>query len=201
MDRLPTLSLGALCAFAGVLALSCDKGDSPAPPASRAEGAKVSATQKASTEAFCDFHKADDSGPLLQVPALGEVKVTSKPGSWTWLNIWATWCKPCVEEMPRVAKWRDKLAASGKQLELAFVSVDEDDATVAAFQSAHPGSPRTARLADPKTQTDWFKQLGLDSAPPIPIHVFVSPTGHVRCARAGSVRDQDFAAIELLLAE
>ncbi len=193
MDRLSAVILLVLVA-------SCDKGETK-PPASRAEGAKVSATQKASTEAFCDFHKTDDSGPALTIPAVGEVKVTSKPGSWTWLNIWATWCKPCVEEMPRVVQWRDKLQAAGKKLELAFVSVDEDDATVTAFQKAHPGSPLTARLADPKTQNDWFVQLGLDAAPPIPIHVFVSPTGHVRCARAGSIREHDYAAISLLLAE
>jgi thiol-disulfide isomerase/thioredoxin len=197
MDRLPTLIVVTL---ALALVASCDKGQAT-PPASRAEGAKVKATQKASTEAFCDVHKADDSGPALVLPTLGEVKVTAKPGSWTWLNIWATWCKPCVEELPRVVQWRDKLAKAGTHLELAFVSVDEDDATVAAFQQAHPGSPVTARLADPKSQSDWFKQLGLDAAPPIPIHVFVSPTGHVRCARAGSIREQDYAAIELLLAE
>lgn len=194
MDRLPAVILS----FA--LFAACDQHDAK-PPASRAEGAKVSATQKASTEAFCDFHKTDDSGPALALPALGEVKIISKPGSWTWLNVWATWCKPCVEEMPRVVAWRDKLAKAGKHLELAFVSIDEDDATVTAFQEEHPGSPLTARLADPKTQSDWFKQLGLDAAPPIPIHVFVSPTGHVRCARAGSIREQDYAAIELLLAE
>jgi thiol-disulfide isomerase/thioredoxin len=196
------VTAGAARVGLAVLAVlaSCDQ-SAAKPPASRAEGAKASATQKASTEAFCDVHKRDDSGPALVLPALGELKIRSKPGSWTWLNIWATWCKPCVEEMPRVVQWRDRLAKTGKPLELAFVSVDDDDATVTAFQQAHPGSPVTARLADPGAQAEWFKQLGLDAAPPIPIHVFVSPTGHVRCARAGSIREQDYAAIELLLAE
>ncbi len=197
MDRLP-----ALIAVAVIASASCGKSDAPAGALpSRAEGAPAQTRQKASTEALCDFHKADDSGPLLEIPPVGEVKITAKPGTWTWLNIWATWCKPCVEEMPRLVKWRDKLVASGKHVELAFVSVDDNDADVAAYQHLHPGAPRTARLADSKAQSAWFQQLGLDASPPIPIHVFVSPTGHVRCARAGSVRPQDYAAIELLLAE
>jgi thiol-disulfide isomerase/thioredoxin len=196
MDRLPALS-----SFLVILAVvGCGKSDAPDLP-SRAEGAKVAAGQKPTTDAFCDFHKTDDSGPLLQIPPVGEVKVLSKPGVWTWLNIWATWCKPCIEEMPRIAKWRDKLRSNGKEVNLQFVSLDDNDADVAAFAKLHPEMATTSRLADSKSQGDWFKQLGLDASPTIPIHVFVSPTGHVRCARAGSVREQDFAAVSLLLAE
>jgi len=193
MDRLSTLIALALAAFPG-----CDKSQDAGPLPSRAESGKVGSAQQASTDAFCDVHKRDDSGPLFQVPAVGEVKVLGPAhGNWLWLNVWATWCKPCVEEMPRIARWREKLG----HVDVAFVSIDETDADVAAFQQAHPDAPRTARLADPKAQSDWFKQLGLDGNPPIPIHVFVSPTGHVRCARAGGVREQDYAAIEKLLAE
>ncbi|MEO6775767.1 MAG: TlpA disulfide reductase family protein [Kofleriaceae bacterium] len=200
MDRLSAviaLALGALATLG-----ACGKSDSAAPPLpSRAEGAKVNAGQKASTAAFCDFHKADDSGPLLQLPALGEYKITSKPGAWTWLNVWATWCKPCVDEMPRLAAWTTKLEAGGKQIDLEFVSIDETDDQVAAYQKLHHDPPHTARILDQQAKETWFKQLGLDAGAPIPIHVFVSPTGHIRCARAGSVREQDLPAIELLLAE
>jgi thiol-disulfide isomerase/thioredoxin len=201
MDRLPALiiALGACAALA-----ACDKGPAPSGEApSRVNGAKVKTTHRAdAVEAFCDFHKADDSGPLLVIPPVGEVKVKlAAPGGWTWLNIWATWCHPCVDEMPRIAAWRDKLAGGGAKVELVFVSVDENDDDMVAFAKAHPGAPRSARLADPKSQSAWFTELGLDANPTIPIHVFASPTGHVRCARAGSVVEHDYAAIEQLLAE
>jgi len=192
-----------LSAVVAALALAaCGKSD-PASQnlPSRAEGAKVNAGQKASTDAFCDFHKKDDSGPMLELPALGEYKVTSKPGSWTWLNVWATWCKPCVDEMPHLADWQHKLESGGKKVDLEFISIDEPDDQVAAYQKLHHDPPHTARIADQNAKETWFKQLGLDAGAPIPIHVFVSPTGHIRCARAGSVRDQDVPAIELLLAE
>jgi len=31
------------------------------------------------------------------------------------LNVWATWCKPCIAEMPRITAQRDKLVAAGKR--------------------------------------------------------------------------------------
>jgi len=195
MDRLSAV-------IAALALAACGKSD-PASQnlPSRAEGAKVNAGQKASTDAFCDFHKKDDSGPMLELPALGEYKVTSKPGSWTWLNVWATWCKPCVDEMPHLADWQHKLESGGKKVDLEFISIDETDDQVAAYQKLHHDPPHTARIADQNAKETWFKQLGLDAGAPIPIHVFVSPTGHIRCARAGSVREQDVPAIELLLAE
>ena len=59
----------------------------------------------------------------------------------------------------------------------------------------------STRLADPDKQGDWYVSLGLDAGAPVPIHVFVEPSGHVRCARAGGVREGDFAAIEKLFSE
>lgn len=44
------------------------------------------------------------------------------------LNIWATWCKPCVAEMPSL----NALAQTGKYNVIA-VSADKDNGTAAAF--------------------------------------------------------------------
>ena len=191
MDRLSALIV--------IAALGCDKDAPPAPP-SRVEGAKTGVAKTANTEAFCDVHTPNDSGPTLVFPALNAAPPAAA-GHWRWVNIWATWCKPCVEEMPRLVKWRGKLAAAGRPVDLAFVSVDESDADIATFRQAHADAPASLRLTDPKKQGDWFKQLGLDDGSPIPIHIFASPSGHIRCARAGGLRDQDYAAIERLLTE
>jgi thiol-disulfide isomerase/thioredoxin len=189
MDRLSALAIVAL-----VAPISCDSGEKQTPPPSRAETGKVGSGQAASTDAFCDFHKRDDSGPLFSAPPVGEVKLLGPQNShWLWINVWATWCHPCVEEMPRITSWQKKLP----NVDLEFISIDDTDDAIAKFDHA----PHTARIADPKAQDSWFKQLGLDAGAPIPINVFVSPTGHVRCARAGSIREQDYAAIEKLLGE
>lgn len=198
MDRLSALNIIALALALG----GCDKQDAPSgEPPSRTNAAKT-AKKAVSTEAFCDVHFAGDQGPLMQVPEVAQKEaIVPAAGGWHWFNVWATWCKPCVEEMPRLVKWRDKLRAAGTKLETSFISVDESDAAIAAFKKDHASAPASARLVDLKGQEAWFKQLGLDGNPPIPIHVFVAPSGHIRCARAGSVREQDYAAIEALLAE
>ena len=65
------------------------------------------------------------------------------------VDFWATWCKPCVEEMPRLAKWREKLGAAGKRYELSFISVDEDEADLVDFRKDFPDAPASPRLAEP----------------------------------------------------
>jgi len=46
------------------------------------------------------------------------------------LNFWATWCAPCVEEMPSLEKLASQV---GKDAVVLAVSVDEDWATVRRF--------------------------------------------------------------------
>jgi peroxiredoxin len=48
------------------------------------------------------------------------------------LNFWATWCKPCEEEMPAMARLYRALQPQG--LELVAISVDQGREEVARFQ-------------------------------------------------------------------
>ena len=186
MDRLSALIVVAL--------LGCDSGKQEPLPG-RADTTKV-ATKAVDTKAFCDVQFDAGKGPKFAVPKLWGGELAPAANKWRWLNIWATWCKPCVKEMPLLAQWREKL---GAKYELSFISVDENEADLIAFKKDFPNTPASPRLAEPGKQADWYVALGLDGGAPVPIHVFVDPTGHVRCARAGGVREQDFAAIEKLL--
>ena len=191
MDRLSALIIGL-----GVAAAACNSGKDE-PPASRVDNAKVGSKQIATVEAFCDYLAKDDaSGPALVWPQLapGQTAPAAAKG-WRWLNVWATWCKPCVEELPRLARWQSKLGG----IDLAFVSIDENQEAIDSFRKVHTDAPPSLRAADPDHINAWLAQLGLDGAPPIPIHVFISPGGHVRCARAGSVREQDLGVVQKLL--
>lgn len=190
MDRLSAL-------IACVALLACDAGKKDSPSAGRTDTTKV-AQKAVDTEAFCDVRFAGATGPTFTLPALTGGTIAPTAPTWRWINIWATWCKPCVEEMPRLAAWREKL---GAKYELAFIAIDDNDADIAAFRKDHPNTPESPRLADPNKQAEWLVSLGLDGGAPVPIHVFVEPHGHVRCARAGGVREQDFAAIQKLLTE
>jgi peroxiredoxin len=48
------------------------------------------------------------------------------------LNFWATWCKPCEDEMPAMQRLHTALA--GSEFDLLAVSVDAEDADVLAFR-------------------------------------------------------------------
>lgn len=187
-----------LYALAVVAALAACEGKKEAPQ-SRVNTTKV-AQKTVDTAAFCDVEFSGTSGPKLTIPALVGGTLPESTGTWRWINVWATWCKPCVEEMPRLAKWREQLGAKGVKYALEFVSVDEDEADLVTFRKDHPEAPASPRLAEPDKQADWYVAVGLDGGAPVPIHIFVEPSGHVRCARAGGVREQDFAAIEKLFA-
>lgn len=50
------------------------------------------------------------------------------------LNFWATWCKPCLAEMPSMAGARDSLA--GKPVVFLFAT-DEEKAEVEAFEKSN----------------------------------------------------------------
>ncbi|MEA1847387.1 TlpA disulfide reductase family protein [Chryseobacterium sp. MHB01] len=49
------------------------------------------------------------------------------------VNLWATWCKPCLEEMPIL----QKIAAENKDVKLVFLSIDKDSTELQSYLSKH----------------------------------------------------------------
>lgn len=69
----------------------------------------------------------------LRLPALagGEHDLGSEHGKVVVLNFWATWCPPCVAEMPSLEHLERELGAAG--LSVVAVSTDEDEAALRSF--------------------------------------------------------------------
>ncbi|HEY0436469.1 MAG TPA: TlpA disulfide reductase family protein [Phenylobacterium sp.] len=65
------------------------------------------------------------------------VKLADFKGKVVVMNVWATWCGPCVAEMPTLAKLQ--AAFAGKPVEVVAVSIDtaEDTAKAKAFLARH----------------------------------------------------------------
>ena len=65
-----------------------------------------------------------------------EVSLSDFKGKVVLVNIWATWCKPCVDEMPSMEKLYRKF--KGQNFEILAVSIDEAGRdTVAPFMNKY----------------------------------------------------------------
>jgi cytochrome c biogenesis protein CcmG, thiol:disulfide interchange protein DsbE len=65
------------------------------------------------------------------------------------LNFWATWCQPCVEEVPSLVEMQRRMKANG--VTVLAVSVDVDDAAYREFVKNHSATLLTVRDPDQKT--------------------------------------------------
>jgi peroxiredoxin len=73
--------------------------------------------------------------PGFSLPSLGNggpVSLSELSGRVVLVNFWATWCKPCEDEMPAMERLYRQLR--GRDFELLAISVDEDPAVVQRFQ-------------------------------------------------------------------
>jgi thiol-disulfide isomerase/thioredoxin len=121
-------------------------------------------------------------------------------GKWVWVNLWAAWCGPCKEEIPRIVAWQDKLRAAGVLIDLAFVSLDDDTRETHRFLEAQPanGVKATYWLAE-ADRPAWLGALGLKGATQLPVQALISPAGQVACVIEGAVEDRDYAPLAAFL--
>ena len=72
--------------------------------------------------------------PAFELPRAGggpPLSAAELRGKVVLVNFWATWCKPCEDEMPAMERLYRKLR--GSDFELVAISVDEDAAAVDTF--------------------------------------------------------------------
>lgn len=105
------------------------------------------------------------------------VRLSDLRGRWVLLNFWATWCAPCVEELPAL----EALAARyANTFTILTINMREDPAAVQAFMTEH--NLHLPVLLDPDDQTLLAYQVqGL------PLSILVSPSGELVQRMAGPV--------------
>lgn len=124
-------------------------------------------------------------------------KLPIGPGHWTWVNLWAAWCVPCREEIPRLKSWEAKTLSERTPLKVAFISLDDDGRQLETFLDGQPmtGLKWTYWLKDGHERLAWLKEVGMNDEPELPAHFLIDPAGKVRCRQQGAIDDTDFAEL------
>ena len=81
-----------------------------------------------------------------------EISLADFHGKLILLNLWATWCGPCVEEMPSLDRLQAKLG--GRDFEILAVSSDRAGAKVVEPFVAKLGLADLKVFLDPKSKTN-----------------------------------------------
>ncbi|GAB1597132.1 TlpA family protein disulfide reductase [Lysobacter claricitrinus] len=115
--------------------------------------------------------KPDREHPQLQVDLVdgGRYDLAQHRGRWVVVNFWATWCGPCLKEMPELSK----LAQRGDVDVVGLAYEDIAKADMQAFLKTHAPSYPIAILDTFNPPRDFDAPQGL------PMTVIVAPDGHV----------------------
>jgi cytochrome c biogenesis protein CcmG/thiol:disulfide interchange protein DsbE len=77
------------------------------------------------------------------------VSLSQLKGKVVVLNFWATWCPPCIEEMPSLVRMQQRMQAKG--VTVLAVSVDVDDSNYRRFLKDHNVNLLALRDPDQKS--------------------------------------------------
>ena len=117
----------------------------------------------------------------------GHHVLTEYKGRYVLLNLWATWCAPCVSELPALAR----LQGAVPGLKVVAVDVGKDKpADAGAFLKTHKATALGTYVDNQVTLTRAFGAYGL------PVTVLIDPHGNVVARAEGPAAWSDPAAVD-----
>ena len=186
-----------------VLALcGCSDGQKPKPrPATGGRAVGVQAADDTG-KGFCE--KTWPAGTRkfarpAELPLPAGAKRVEQQGAWTWVNLWATWCVPCIEEMGLLARWHTAMKREGRPFKLQLWTIDAVADSAKLKARIDKGLPGPVHWLPPDALKPFFGHLGVADGTPIPIHALVDPKGHLRCVRVGAIHSRDYGQVKQLL--
>jgi thiol-disulfide isomerase/thioredoxin len=84
-----------------------------------------------------------------------EIDLTDHDGKMIFVNFWATWCRPCIQEMPSIAALQTQM--TGKNIEFFFAS-DEEVEKIRKFIEHRKMASNFVRVENPEA-------LGIEALP------------------------------------
>lgn len=135
---------------------------------------------------------AQDASPAPDVPELrvttlegGSFDLAEQRGRWVVVNYWATWCSPCLKEMPDLDAF-SKSRRDVRVIGLAYEEIGPDE--LRAFLREHP-------VGYPVAIVDVFEPPADFPAPRgLPMTWLIAPDGRVARKFLGPVSAQELDA-------
>jgi thiol-disulfide isomerase/thioredoxin len=185
------LALGVVVLLAAAALVVGLRRDTADPPEPGSEGAEVAALQEQAALQPCPEGLGSQL-PDLELPCLGGGPAvdlrSAPPGRPTLVNVWASWCAPCVEEVPDLATFAQK---AGDRVGLVGVLTTDSRRSALTFARDH--AMRWPSVVD----DDGLVLRAFPPGPPVTL--FVTADGRVVHRKSGAFAD--VAEIEALVAE
>lgn len=160
---------------------------------SGAVGATVGVAAAIAGFAWRHHRSASDDDPQgfwnmrFKRPEGGELVIADFRGKPLLLNFWATWCVPCIRELPAIQRFRRERATQGWQI--LALAVDSPVPVLEFVSRFKLELPVAMAGVD---GLDLMRQLG-NSQGGLPFTVVFRPNGRVLDRKLGEAREEDLA--------
>lgn len=112
-----------------------------------------------------DFNYVNPKGEMVSLKSLR--------GKYVYIDVWATWCAPCIAEIPSLKKLEEEY--KGKKIQFVSISVDvkENKNTWLSFVTKN-NLQGIQLMADQDFNSNFIKKFGINS---IPRFILINPDG------------------------
>jgi peroxiredoxin len=146
---------------------------------SQQEQSSVTVIEDSTNKLRLEFPKTPAAAPNFELkdPAGKPLSLKDFRGKVVFLNFWATWCPPCIEEMPAMEKLHQELEKDG--LVMLAVNFQEGPERVKEFFTQHNLTFTPLLDRDGKV-TEQYQAWGL------PVSVVINKRGQIAARATGS---------------